>query len=93
MSNFTKEQKSAFLSLAEEYDLKVYELISRGGSTEITVTTEEEAMLLNKFASTSCELVVKDHPDVEGVDENINADAEMAVYMVTDVLFESGFDI
>jgi len=29
MSNFTKEQKSAFLSLAEEYDLKVYEIISR----------------------------------------------------------------
>ena len=93
MSNFTKEQKSAFLSLAEEYDLKVYEIISRGDPSEIAVSNKEEAMLLNNFASTICELVVKDHPDVEGVDENINADAEMAVYIVTDLLSEAGFDI
>jgi len=57
------------------------------------VFNKEEAILLNNFASTICEHVVKDHPDVEGVDENINADAEMAVYMVTDVLSEAGFDI
>ncbi len=93
MSNFTKEQKIAFLSLAEEYDLKVYEIISRGGPTEIVVSTQDEASLLNTFASTICEVVVKDHPDIDGVDENINADAEMAVYMVTDILSEAGFDI
>ncbi|GAB2190049.1 hypothetical protein MAH1_16570 [Sessilibacter sp. MAH1] len=93
MSNFTKEQKSAFLSLAEEYDVKVYEIISKGGPTEIIVSNKEEAMLLNNFASTICQLVVKNHPDIEGVDEDINADAEMIVYLVTDVLTEAGFDI
>lgn len=93
MSNFTKEQKSAFLSLAEEYDVKVYEIISKGSPTEIIVSNKEEAMLLNNFASTICQLVVKNHPDIEGVDEDINADAEMIVYLVTDVLTEAGFDI
>ncbi|GAB2198997.1 hypothetical protein [Sessilibacter sp. MAH4] len=93
MSNLTKEQKSAFLSLAEAYDVKVYEIISRDGPTELTVSTKEEAMLLNNFASTICQLVVKNHPDIEGVDEDINADAEMIVYIVTDVLTEAGFDI
>ncbi len=93
MSNFTKEQKSAFLSLAEEYDVKVYEIISKGSPTEIIVSNKEEAMLLNNFASTICQLVIKNHPDLEGVDEDINADAEMIVYIVTDVITEAGFDI
>lgn len=93
MSNFTKEQKIAFLSLAEEYDLNVYEIISKGGPNEINVSNQDEAALLNAYASTICELVVKDHPDIDGVDENINADAEMVVYMVADILSEAGFDI
>lgn len=93
ISNFTKDQKSAFLHLAEEYDLKVYEIASKGSPTEIAVSSEEEALLLNKFASIICERVNKDLPDTEGVDENISADAEMAVFMVTDILSEAGFDI
>ena len=93
MSNFTKEQKKAFLSLSEKYDLKVYEMASRGGPTEINISSEEEAMLLDQFSSKICELVIKDYPDIDGNDEDINADAEMLVHMVSDILSESGFHI
>lgn len=93
MSNFTEEQKSAFLFLAKKYDIEVYEIASRGDMAEIKVLSEEEALLLNKFASTICEVVVKDYPDIDGADENINADAEMVVFMVADILLEAGFDI
>ena len=93
MSNFTKEQKSAFLSLAEHYDRKAYEIASKGRPTEISVSSKEEALLLNQFASNLCERVIKDHPDFEGDDEDVNADAEMVVFMVSDILSESGFDI
>ncbi len=89
----TKEQKSAFLSLSEEYDLKVYEIVSKGSATEVMVSSEEEAILLNGFASKICELVIKDYPDIDGVDESINADAEMIVYMISNILSEAGFDI
>ena len=93
MSNFTIEQKGAFLSLAEEYDPRVYEIVARGGSTEISISSEDEALLLDKFSATICERVIKDHPDIQGADEDINADAEMLVFMVTDILSEAGFDI
>lgn len=93
MSNFTEEQKSAFLFLAKKYDIEVYEIASRGDMSEIKVLSEEEALLLNKFASTICEVVVNDCPYIDGADENINADAEMAVFMVADILLEAGFDI
>ncbi|WP_288129439.1 hypothetical protein [Microbulbifer sp.] len=91
MSNFTKEQKLAFLSLAEAYDKKVYEIVSKGDSTEILVTSKDEAEALENFSSKVCGLVVKDHPDIDGVDEDINADAEMVVHMVSDILNESEF--
>lgn len=90
MSNFTKEQKLAFLSLAEVYDKKVYEIVSRGNSTEITVVSKDEAEVLESFSSKVCELVIKDYPDIDGADEDINADAEMVVHMVSDILTESG---
>jgi hypothetical protein len=93
MNNFTAEQKKAFLSLSKKYDLKVYEIAARGGPTEISILSEEEAMLLDKFSSKICELVIKDYPDIEGDDEDINADAEMLVHMISDILSESDFEI
>jgi hypothetical protein len=93
MSNFTKEQKAAFLSLAEMYDEAVYKIAHGCNSTEIFVHTREEANALDKFSSRICGLVYKDHPDIAGADEGINADAEMVVYMISDILEDSGFGI
>ena len=91
MSNFTKEQKAAFLSLARKYDPQVFEMVNRGNEIEICVGSAEEANRLEIFSTEICSLVIKDFPDHDGVDEDINADAEMVVHMISDILSESGF--
>jgi len=93
MSDFTKEQKQTFLLLSKRYDSQVFEIASKGGDTQIEVSSEEEARLLDQFASRICDWVFKDFSDIDGDDEDINADAEMVTYMVSDILSESGFDI
>ena len=93
MSNFTEEQKSAFLSLSKKYDQQVFQIINRGTATEIYVESKEEAQIIDEFSNKICALVVKDYPDYEGKDEDINADAEMIVHMISDVLSESGYDV
>ncbi len=91
MTDFTIEQKEAFLSLAKRYDGNVYEIATRTDSTEITVISKEEAVMLEAFSSKVCDLVLKDHPDYDGKDEDINADAEMVTYMISDILSDSDF--
>ena len=93
MSNFTEEQKKAFVSLAQRYDQPVFEIVNRGNNVEIYVVSEEEAKILDEFSSKICGLVVKDYPDHEGKDEDINADAEMVVHMISDILSESNFEV
>ena len=91
MNTFTEEQKKALLVLSEKYDSKVYEIVSRGRSTEISIFSKAEAVLLEQFSSRVCGLVIKDNPDITGRDIDINADAEMIVHLVSDVLYESDF--
>ncbi|WP_444930450.1 hypothetical protein ACJJIF_01290 [Microbulbifer sp. SSSA002] len=92
MSNFTKEQKLTFLALAEAYDKKIYDIASQGDSCCIEITSKGEAESLAFFSSKICALVFKDYPDITGKDEDINADAEMVVHMISDILSESEFD-
>ena len=93
MSKFTPEQKKAFLLLSEQYDEKVYSIIKRGEPDEICVESKEEAVILENFSNKICALVVKDYPDHTGKDEDINADAELIVHMISDVIADSGFAI
>ncbi len=93
MSNFTEEQKNAFLYLSEKYDQPVFQIVNRGAVNEIYLETREEANIIDKFSDKICTLVVKDYPDHEGTDENINADAEMVVHMISNILAESGYDV
>lgn len=53
--------------------------------------SKEEAVMLEAFSSKICDLVLKDYPDYDGKDEDINADAEMVTYMVADILSQSKF--
>ena len=89
MSNFTEEQKNAFLILSKKYALDVYQIVSRGDSTDVDVLNEGEAILLDQFSSRICDLVIRDYPD----DEDMYADAEMIAFMISDILSESGFEI
>ncbi len=93
MSNFTKEQKAAFLALSKVYDNKVYEVVLRGNDTEINILSEDEGQLLEDFSRRIYDLVIKDFPNIEGEHEDINADAEMLVHMISDILSESNFTI
>jgi len=92
MSRFTSQQKQAFLSLARRYSPAVYEVIKQGDPQEISVSSQDEAIVLDDFADKVCALVVRDHPDYAGRDEDINADAELVVKMVASVLAEYGFE-
>ena len=89
MSNFTEEQKNAFLILSKKYALDVYQIVSRGDSTDVDVLNEGEAILLDQLSSRICDLVIRDYPD----DEDMYADAEMIAFMISDILSESGFEI
>lgn len=91
MSDFTIEQKSAFSVLAKKYNETVYGIVSREGQTEVCIQSNEEAKALDEFSNSICSLVIKDFPDIEGKDEDINADAEMVVFMIADILSESEY--
>jgi len=93
MSNFTKEQKEAFVYLSEKYDQQVFKIVNRGADNEIYIESEEEAKIIDEFSNKICALVIKDYPDHERKDEDINADAEMIVHMVSDILSDSGYDV
>jgi hypothetical protein len=53
MSKVTLIQKTAFLALAKKYDPATFEIVSKGGGEEITVTTKQEAEILAKFGNRS----------------------------------------
>jgi hypothetical protein len=93
MSNFTGQQKKAFLFLSEKYDPAVYAIVARGMETEISVSSRDEAVLLDKFSEKICGFVINDYPDIDGDDEDINADAEMVVFMISDVLSDAGYEV
>jgi hypothetical protein len=86
MSKFTSTQKKAFLDLAQRYNAIVFAIVERGSEDEISIRSSEEADALDGFAETLTSLVMRDFPDYAGRDENIHADAELVVHMVTDIL-------
>jgi hypothetical protein len=93
MSRFTAVQKAAFSALAKRYSPAVHAVVSRGDAESIEVRSREEAALLDEFADRICGMVQRDHPDYDGSDEDINADAELVVHMVSNVLADSGFAV
>lgn len=90
MSEFTKEQHSAFLVLAEKYDKNVFALLGKQQGA-ISVSNAEEAALLENFSGKVCDWVLKDHPDYDGKDKDINADAEMVSFMLANILADAGY--
>jgi hypothetical protein len=88
MSKFTPEQKQALLNLTRRYAPNLYPIVGRGPADDVTVLSDEEAVLLDDFASRVTTLVIRDFPDHEGKDEDINADAELVVHMIADILSE-----
>lgn len=90
MTTFTKQQQAAFLALAEKYDKNVFALLSKQQGA-ISVNNAEDAALLENFSGKVCDWVLKDHPDYDGKDEDINADAEMVSFMIADILADAGY--
>jgi hypothetical protein len=90
MTTFTKQQQVAFLALAEKYDKNVFALLNKQQG-DISVSNAEEAALLENFSAKVCDWVLKDHPDYDGKDEDINADAEMVSFMIADILADAGY--
>ena len=88
MSKFTPQQKHALLHLARAYAPAVHAVVSRGAADEVAVYSDGDAALLDEFAAKITTWVVRDYPDYAGKDENVNADAELAVHMIADVLAE-----
>ncbi|WP_166840755.1 hypothetical protein [Rheinheimera pleomorphica] len=90
MSEFTKEQHSAFLALAKKYDKNVFALFGKQQGA-ISVSNAEEAALLGNFSGKVCDWVLNDNPDYDAKDEDINADAEMVSFMLADILADAGY--
>lgn len=88
MSKVTPQQKQALIHLARRYAPAVCEIVERGAVDDISIFTDREAALLDEFAATITSGVVRDYPDYMARDENINADAELAVHMIADLLAE-----
>jgi len=88
MSRFTVQQKEALLHLSRLYSPAVHEIVNRGGDENISIRSSEEWKILDDFAGKVCTLVAHDHPDTLGHDADINADAQMAVGMISKVLAE-----
>lgn len=90
MTTFTEQQQAAFLMLAEKYDKNVFALLSKQQGA-ISVSNADEVALLENFSGKVCDWVLKDHPDYDGKDEDINADAEMVSFMIADILADAGY--
>jgi hypothetical protein len=88
MSKFTREQKAALLGLAERYGPEILAVAKRGGAEDVSVLNRDEALLFERFADGIVAKVFRDHSDVEGEHGDINADAELVVHMIADVLAE-----
>lgn len=88
MSKFTIQQKAALLHLAGLYNPAAQEIVKRGGPEEVSIDSSEEGKILDDFADKVCVLVSRDYPDYLGRDEDINADAQMVVHMISKVLAE-----
>jgi hypothetical protein len=86
MSKVTPQQKHALVDLARRYAPEVHTVVSRGADDDVTIDTDAEAALLDDFADRVAALVLRDHPDHAGADEDVNADAELAVHMIADVV-------
>jgi hypothetical protein len=88
MSRFTVQRKEALLRLSRLYSPAVHEIVHRGGAEDISIRSREEGKFLDDFADKVCALVGHDHPDHLGHDADTNADAQMAVGMISKVLAE-----
>lgn len=86
MSKFTPPQKQALVELARKYAPAVHLIVTRGGEEDVTIESDDEAALLENFADKVTTMVMRDFPDHAGKDEDIHADAELAVNMIADVL-------
>jgi len=88
MIEVTKVQKDVFLAFAKKYDPDVYAIISRGPPNGLEIRTDTEKDELELFAQKIGALILNDHPDYEGTDENINEDATMVSFIVTDMVHD-----
>jgi hypothetical protein len=88
MTRLTVEIKNVFKVLAEKYDTKVCSILTHGKEDEVKVTSEHEAVLLDKFAENIVEWVYRDYPDYEGKDKDINEDAQLVANHVPGIVGE-----
>jgi hypothetical protein len=86
MSNVTPIQKKVFLDFAAKYDPDVYAIVNRGAPDFISVNSEVEVEELELFASKICALVLVDHPEYDGRDEDINQDAAMVSFLISNLI-------
>lgn len=61
------------------------------GVEDISIRSSEEGKILDEFGGEVCTVLGHDHPNYLGRDADINADAQMAVGMISKVLAEYQF--
>ena len=93
MSNITPEQKAVLVELATRYSPPVRDLLMRGADDQVLVNSRAEAAMLDEFANNICSHVVRDHPNHAGSDEEVNANAELSVHLIANILHEHGYAI
>jgi hypothetical protein len=64
----------------------VKEILLRGNDEEIIIMNQKEVEEMKIFAENIVNWVFTDYPDYMGKDEDINADAEKAVFIISNVL-------
>jgi hypothetical protein len=88
MSNVTKTQKKVLIDLARKYDPDVLRIVERGAEDSVDIRSQEEAEDVELFADKVCSLVLVDHPDHSGMDEDIINDAALAANIAARLVHE-----
>ena len=83
MSDLTNEQRAMLIALANKYDERLAGVLLHLGSQDIVINSDQEAAIWESFSEKITDLVSRDHPGDAGRDADMNADAELAVFLVS----------
>jgi hypothetical protein len=83
MGDLTTKQRSMLIALANKYDERLAGVLLHLGNQDIVINSDQEAAIWESFSEKIADLVSRDHPGDDGQDADMNADAELAVFLVS----------
>ena len=83
MSDLTHEQRSMLIALANKYDERLAGVLLQLGNQDIVINSDQQAAIWESFSEKIADLVSRDHPGDDGRDADMNAEAELAVFLVS----------